>query len=256
MYNYKIKFIKKPKTGQITDEKAAELIESYFNPLLNNGQVLCGYDLYKDSYGFLYANVILPEEDSLSGVYDNGYVKEYRKKLNEFFDTELIREGINLEYHEPCDCKKPSWYFLYIDTPWNNETPLICGDCSGYVPLYKVPYISDEKEHFSLLSWRIAYQSMERLWIHSLWDRFTYGQVFKYDSKLNIEGRKLSRNYEKVLSTPVYYYIDYNVRAWIAPKKPPETCPECCGEWIKDPEFFKCEKCRLITTNPDWKDDE
>lgn len=35
-------------------------------------------------------------------------------------------------------------------------------------------------------------------------------------------------------------------------KKPPETCPQCGDEWIKDPEFFKCEKCKLITTNPDW----
>lgn len=200
-------------------------------------------------------------EDSLSDTYSSIYVKERLSKIQEVFDIETIREGANIEYHTSCVCEKPSWYFLYNEGNLG-ESPLVCGDCQQPVPLYKVPYIRDEKDHYLFLSWFRAKNAMDSLWHHGLWDRFTYGETVRPKSKLNREGRKLCKDLEKILGVPVYYFIHYfcepdDEECMIVPKglphAIPNVCPECCGEWIDDSEFCKCEKCRLVTDSPDWK---
>ncbi|MDR3293032.1 MAG: DUF2310 family Zn-ribbon-containing protein, partial [Clostridiales bacterium] len=108
MYNYKIKFTKKPETGEMTDDAIYDTISYYLSSLYKNGQTLGGYDIFSDN-GYFYANVVLPEENSLSDEHDNGYVKEELKKLNGVLDKEIMREGVNFEYHKPCICEKPSW---------------------------------------------------------------------------------------------------------------------------------------------------
>ena len=249
MYNYKIKFTKKPGADEIGDEAVLEMIENYQSTLSNNGQIIGGYDVFSDN-GSIFFAVVLPEDDALSDAYCNDYVKKYRKKLDEFFDSELIRVGDNLEYYEPCACEKPSWYYLWSSA--HDESPLFCGECRRSVPLYKIPYREDEKEHYSITSWQNAYGNMSGLWIHSLWDRFTGGQIFKHDSKLNVEGRELCADYEKKLCVPVYYYMDYHSGAWIGARKVPAVCPQCGGAWLDDSEFVRCEKCRLLADSPEW----
>ncbi len=260
MFNYKIKFTRKKEAAEITNEKACELIDDYYNTLSNNGQAICGFEIYSDKDSIIFA-IVLPMEDSLSDNYSSTYVKERYNKLKDIFDIEIIREGINIEYHTSCECIKPSWYFLYNEGNLG-ESPLVCGDCHKPVPLYKIPYISKEKDHYPVLSWWRAKNAMDSLWYHGLWDRFTYGENVLPKSKLNREGRKLCKELEKSLKVPVYYFIYYfceedDDEDMITPKglphQIPKVCPLCGGEWIDDSEFCKCEKCRLITDSPAWK---
>ena len=262
MYNYKIKMIKKATACQISDENAFDIVEDYWCALNNNGQVIGGFDVFLDN-GSIYLTTVLPTKESLSDKLNNDYVKERLEELRDFFDIELMQEGVNLEYNTSCVCKKPSWYFLYGEN--NGENPLACGDCHKSIPLHGVPYIFGEKEHFSLLAWWRAKNAMDTLWHHGLWDRFTYEQTALHNSKLNREGRKISKALEKVLNAPVYYFIYYfcedcdEGEHCIIPKglpnKIPTVCPQCGGKWIDDNEFCKCVKCRLITDSPQWKNE-
>ena len=249
MFHYKIKLTKKPGTQSLENSEIVDMIDDYLSPLDNNGQFVSGYNLYSDGT-FFYVTLVLPEEDSMSNAYGNHYVKTHTERLRTFFDIELIREGVDLEHHRSCACEKPSWFLLYPES--GHYSPLICGDCRGSVPLYKVPYPSSDTEHTEILNWRNAYCNMRNLWVHSLWDRFTSAQMRKHNSKLNLEGRDICAELEKKLSVPVYYFLHYQIEAWVGAGKTPKVCPQCGNDWAVNPEFYKCETCRLITTNPDW----
>ena len=207
MYNYKIKFTKKPEAPELSDDDIFELVDAYFSALLNNGQVIGGYDVFS-SGGFVYATFVMPTEDALSGIYDNEYVKKYLAELNAVFDMEFIREGENLEYEEPCECAKPSWFFLQTEH-FTNSSPLNCGECDCRIPLYKVPHILGEKEHFSVKCWQSSHKNLHQLWIEGLWDKFAYREISTHNSKLARKGRKICKEFEKALGVPVYYYLYY-----------------------------------------------
>ena len=255
MFNYKIKFTKKANADGLDDEAVFEIIDDYWGALSNNGQVVGGFDIFSNGVS-VFLTTVLPEADAISDVNCNDYVKERYMKLKDLFDVEIIQEGINLEWSDSCACKKSSWYYLFNDYR-KEDTPLICGDCNHSVPLYKVPYILGEKEHFSVLGWQKAHSKMDGLWAHGLWDRFTYGELSKHNSKLNKEGRKICKAFEKVLDAPVYYFLYYFEHEDEAGEKhpfiprglqngTPKVCPQCKSEWIDNAGYIKCEKCRLM----------
>jgi len=259
MLNYKIKFAKKSSADEISEKTAFDMIEDYWGTLKNNGQVVGGFDVFLND-GIIYLTTVIPTIESLSNRYNNNYVKERYEKLTKFFDVEFMLEGENIEYPSSCVCEKPSWYFLYHQEN-TGDSPVICGDCHKPIPLYKLPYIFNEEEHYSVLSWYRAKTALFTLWEHGLWDRFTYGEISHHNSKINREGRKICKEYEKKLGAPFYYYLyyfreNYNEDGMITPKglpyDIPQRCPQCGGTWIDDSEFCICEKCRLITDSPEW----
>ena len=257
MYNYKLKFTIKPEADGLEDEAVLEMLDSYWNALRKNGQVIDGFDIFADNSHF-YLTVVLPEEDSLSDSNCNAYARERFQKLNALFEVELIRDGINLETPYSCTCEKPSGFCLDGDV-YNNATPLICEDCCQPVPLYKVPYVFDDfLEHTSILRWQLAYMRIHGLWVHGSWDRFTYGELSKHNSKLNREGREICKALEKILGVPVYYELfcfdekegdEFSVIPRGFPKGLPKACPQCGEAWGDEGEFFRCEKCRLRVFN-------
>lgn len=260
MFNYKLKFMKKKDVPKMTDEEFYEFIDDCFSVLSNNGQVIGGFEVYTNEDS-MCASTVLPMEDSLSEAYNSVYVKERFKKLQEIFDIEIIQEGINIEYHSSCMCEKPSWYFLYNEGNLG-ESPLVCGECQQPVPLYRVPYIRNENDHYLIKQWQKAKTAMDSLYFYGLWDRFTYGENVLPKSKLNREGRKICKDLEKVLKMPVYHFIYYvcepcDEENMIVPKglphEIPKVCPQCGGNWIEDSDFCRCKKCRLITDSPHWK---
>jgi predicted nucleic acid-binding Zn ribbon protein len=244
----------------MTDNAVYDTIDRYLSSLYKNGQILGDYDICSDS-GYFYANIVLPDQNALSDEHNNDYVKKYLKELNGVLDKELICEGVNLGYDEPCVCEKPSWYFLSAKA-FTDIRPLVCGDGSRPILLYKIPYIFKEKEHYSLLNWQRSYSAMDTLWFNGYWDKFTYRELSAHNSKLNRFGRKICREYEKVLGAPVYYYLHYfngseEDSGTIVPRGminiTPNACPQCGGDWVSGQEFYKCDKCRLIADNPNYK---
>lgn len=252
MYNFKIKFTKKKADRKCSDNEIYKLIDAYYNALANNGQVISGYELFTDGYDAIYLTTVLPREDSLSKGNNNDYVDSCLNKLQGVFEMETIKEGDNFEYCPSCTCESPSCYFF--DACNDGESPIVCGDCHRPVPLYEIPYIFGEKEHATILWWQQANIAMDTLWCYGLWDRFTYSQKTLPNSKLNRAGRKIVKELERVLGVPVYFYMNYfdephdgEIVPKGLPNEIPRSCPQCGGEWIEDSEFYKCEKCKLIT---------
>lgn len=285
MNNYKIKYIRKIDKEKIDDEAVYRIIDEYFGCLYNNGQIIGGYDIFLKDDVFC-VTFLMPEGDALSRKNNSEYAKVSLEKLEDIFESELIIEGENFEYREQCICEKPSWFFLCTEH-FQNSSPLICGDCDNPVPLYKVPHILGEKEHFSVItSWQQSHKNMHSLWINGNWDRFTYSQLSKFNSKLNKEGQKICKEFEKVLGAPVYNYIyvwsenEYSIVPKGMIREIPEVCPKCgeewtyCGQWTRNMDmlkwlgkektknfksqfaFCKCDNCRLVMDNPDWTENE
>ena len=114
----------------------------------------------------------------------------------------------------------------------------------------------------SILDWQSACKAMHKLWLHGLWDRFTYGEISLHHSKMNRQGQKICKELEKAMGVPfflyVYYHYEYheNGENYIVPRgmpsMAPPVCPKCEGEWMDDLEFCICEKCRLMMDSPAW----
>lgn len=227
----------------IEDEQACvELLSDYLSCLYKNGQILRDYELVKLPGAFA-AFVTIPENNALDIKHNSVYANDYCNRLQRFFTVSHEAIGENVFCGEPCGCSNSSWYMLYTDFT-SAESPVVCGDCGKEIPLYKLPYLTSQEEHFIMTSWQEVYKSIDKAWMYCLSDRFTFRQLSNPDSQLSKDGRGICRELEKVLRKPVYYYIyHYN--------KPSPECPSCGLSWEdsgnKELVDFKCDACRLTT---------
>jgi predicted nucleic acid-binding Zn ribbon protein len=226
-------------------------ITTFIECLYENGQILDDYQLilYRDLYT---AVVTLPEDCALDDKYNNKEVMEILTELRLHFTIYLDLLGEDLECGEACNCSEsPPWYMLYADEQGTIPSPIICGECANYVPLYKLPYITQEKNHHRVLSWKDTCQSNLNLWLHDLSDRFIYPQLNRPNSKLAKEGREICAEYEAATGTAFYYYLFYNLEFDKKNnKKTIAFCPVCGSKWkLPEDETFvscKCIRCRLV----------
>ena len=225
-------------------EISAETIElfwGYLSSLYQNGQILKDYELIKQE-NTLIAYVTIPEKDSLDNKYNSIYTNMDLEKIEPNFKLSFEIIGENLNCEASCTCNKPSWYMLYSDSS-SVESPVICGDCGKSVPLYKIPYLSSQQNHYMLVNWQTAFKCIDKIWFCSISDRFTYRQMNNPTSALSKSGREICSELEQITGIPFYYYLFHY-------KKTKNVCP-CCGcDWklISDNNFidYKCSTCRLV----------
>ena len=248
-YNcYKIRFT--PKVENFEDhEDHIEIISSYIGALISNGQIIqeTASDVFfiKDE---IFCLVTLIENSAANKENNNVHVNTYLEKITSFFDVsyEKIAQNANFKGHV-CNCRR-SWFILLNEFQYK-ESPVICGDCEGAVPLYRLPKILDSEEHYDTVNWFSNYKDIKNLWMSSLFDRFTYKQLNDPKSQLAKSGREICNAYEKTTEKPFYYKLFYTD---VMPhKKPvPQNCPLCGEIWeVKSPNFivdFKCDSCRLV----------
>lgn len=230
-----------PKPDVALDEDALALIWAYLGCLYTNGQILWDYEVVQADAAW-QALVTLPEDDALDEQYRSGYVQSDHQKVAERFELSMEPVGRNMNQGSACGCEDPSWYMLYTDHTLT-ESPVVCGDCGKTVPLYKLPYILGEAEHFSVLSWQRAYRSVDALFMHGLSDRFTLRQMRHPQSRLSLEGRDICRAFEQAVGKPFYYYLFHYERTR-------KVCPVCAADWWVEEEKtfvdYRCEDCRLV----------
>jgi predicted nucleic acid-binding Zn ribbon protein len=236
----KINFI--PKAPTEDEESLTDLLWDYLGCLYKNGQILKDYSFIKNDAKYI-AFVTLPEDDALNEAYNNIYVSKYLDEVKAHLEISTEMLGENLNTDKSCDCtEKPEWYMLYSD--WSDEeSPVVCGRCGKSVPLYKLPHILGQDEHYGVLCWKEAYKSTDSLFVYCLSDRFTYRQMNNTDSRLSKDAREICAEFEEATRIPVYYYLFHY-------KKTPAVCPSCGGDWklIDEKSFieYKCDKCRLV----------
>lgn len=241
------KLIFKPIETVNSDEETRDLLWDYLASLYKNGQILHDYLLFKRDT--LYqAFVTLADDDALNEKSNNSYASNYLEKIKTQFEISSEFVGENLNTEKACGCSdRPEWYMLYTNYA-EEESPVICGRCGKSVPLYKLPYIMNEDEFHTVLSWYITYRAVDQVWMQCLSDRFTYRQLNDANSQLSQQGRKICAEFEKATGIPFYYYLlhDNGVNG---KKKTPDVCPVCGENWKLNGEKtfidYKCDKCRL-----------
>lgn len=239
---YKIAKIKfKP---LIEKDDTLDKIDDVLSCLFKNGQILDSFHLEKHN-GYYLANVITTDDNSL----DSKYYNEYILKLIKEFEIENIIVCDDVTSTDCCHCHDHSFYVLAIDYI-DESSPIICGDCGKEIPLYKIPYINNEGEHYSVLNFQRTYKSVVNLWIDGLSDRFTKRQITDHKSSLNQTGIDICKKLEDKLNKPVYYLLRNPIGCWFEYWKNNnlEVCPKCGKEFTYiDHSYIDkvCEDCRL-----------
>jgi len=255
MYNYKIMFIKKSETSTLEKKILENKIYDYLLSLSYNGQLINDFNIFiKDSN--YYVSITTLEKDSLSSVNNGGIVKEKLTELEIYFEIKVLYKGVHIESVKVCKCNKSSFYFLYANTE-SSDYPVLCGDCSNFVPIYKIPLLFNDKEHYAIRHWSHSYKNIFSLWLNGLDDKYTYKQQSSYNSKLSREGRAICKELKRVFGTPVYYYLFNfdNCNEGISLNNIKKTCLVCSSNLElskKNSKFYKCDKCEILIDNPNF----
>lgn len=228
-----------PKQAIRVTEENEDSVITYLAMLYKNGLIAVSYQVYRTEE-VVKAVVTAAGSDIWDEKYENSYSKEEREKLEKTFQIKWQKIGISTDFEPACQCKSPRWYLVKSD--FSVElTPVVCGDCNGRVPLYQLPYIENEQEYYTVLGWKSAYEAMDRLFLHSLHDRYTYRQLHKPDSQLSKEGREITAAFERAIGKPFYYYLFNYYRS-------SKECPNCGKDWQLEKGIvdYQCSDCRIV----------
>lgn len=228
-----------------------ELIEDYLSTLYTNGQIYSDYNLIHIEHLRYKAYINVPDLESISEKYNNEYVNRSYKHLI----VQMKEIGKNILYNPNCNCKTVPYYILFCTSETGTSSPITCGKCGNEIPLYKVPYLFRESEHFTLINYQKIYASVHELYMQSLSDRFTIKQLVNPDSSLNKRAFEIREELENKIKKPVYLslsrsFLDVNR---YAKKIDSDKCPKCgknlleCDYQIGLVKMFRCDDCRLIT---------
>lgn len=230
-----------------SNKDIAEKIEGFLYLLYMNGEIIKEWIVETHNKYFI-ATIITTDDDSLESKYYNGYI---RKELANFdIDYEIIcDEPMSTDC---CHCDEHSHYIIAVN-PDESSSPIICGDCGKEIPLFRVPYLYKEEEHWSILSFQSMYKAVDRLWMDGLSDRFTKRQIVDYKSQLNKVGIDICSELETKVNKPVYYLLGNPIGGWFEFEKNNKTlasCPKCGGEIVNsngcyDGDLNLCHDCRL-----------
>lgn len=214
-----------------------QMIYDFLELLYRNGQILKEYMLYKDNDFYI---AIVNTNDLNS--FDKNNFNLYINQMLEDIEISYEYMSDSIIYNETCECDNPSWYMLYSDYQ-QEESPLRCGDCALEVPLYKIPKINGEVDHYQLLKWQSTYKAVDTLWMSTYFDRYSKNQLEHKDSILNKYSFDIRKELEDVVGKKVYLFLRYPARGTFKEKdKVLDTCPICNQKLSESPNLETVDK--------------
>ena len=229
----------------IDKEDSVIHLDCLLSMLYKNGQILNNW-IIEEYQDYLEVRVTTTDDDSLNSKYFNKYIL---KELENFtLDITILANDAGST--DCCHCLKHSYYILAIN-PDEASSPIICGDCGKEIPLIRIPYLFNEEEHYTILSFQQLYKSVDNLWMESLSDRFSKRQIINPNSQLNKLGLDIINELEKMVKKPVYLLVANPIGGYFEFEKNNknlECCPKCSGKfkYVNNDYADKvCDKCRL-----------
>ncbi|MEK7723989.1 MAG: DUF2310 family Zn-ribbon-containing protein [Acidobacteriota bacterium] len=192
------------------------------------------------------------EKNSLSKKFNNSYVNNQIKKLEELCGSNLEFRTVGKTYETyktPCKCRNSDFYIL-ITNFLTIESPLTCGKCFKSVPLYRLPKYESE-EYMSILGWESNYISCDTLQMNcKVGERWALNQMENVNSQLSKQGFEICRKIEELTNIPTYYYL-HNYRKFRGDDLS-RPCPICNKGWDLKEKLhffdFKCDNCKIVST--------
>lgn len=233
------------------DTQVRELIELLLGALRMDGQILGREHLLISTGKEFRAFLLIPEGTALDRNRANVYVIKWLSKLvdlNVEYSWKIL--GSEPNSNHICNCLEPKSYILYT-TYVSLETPILCGNCFGNVPLYRLPTTSND-EYSDILAWESDYKACDTLQMNcSTGERFGSFQVSRHESSLAKRGRVICDRLTASSGVPVYYYLLKSSGRSIKSERK-RKCPACNNEWLLQEPLhglfdFKCDNCRLLS---------
>lgn len=218
--------------------------------LHQNGQVLDSAPPVVADEQALHAYLSLPAADALDPEHHGPYVRAALAELAAAGHGAPRVRLLGADPHgEPeCGCETPSAYLLYT-TFVDRDSPLRCADCSGTVPLYRIPAGPGDLIRSRVLDWQQQYRACDRLWIESgALEAAALHELVAAGSDLSASGRELCAALAAAphLGRPVYYYLH---RPGGEEPAAPDACPSCGRPWRLDLPWgvcgHRCDGCGL-----------
>lgn len=226
-------------------------LSAFLGALVRNGQLIDQHWNMIEEVCAIRLYCIAPEEDSLDPKYYNDYCKEYFSKVAKLSSREpeyrMIGHTVGLS--DSCTCEAPSFYVLFTNF-LAEYSPVTCGMCNLPVPLYKLPFIGEDKEYNSILFWYATYQTCDNLFILSdIGKRFGYQQISKVDSCLSKKGIEICKEMSMKTQKPFYYFLHKHYG------RQKKVCPICGVNWtlpspLHNLYSYKCDNCCLVADRP------
>jgi len=251
MFKQKISIIINSKYDR---DKLFDEFETLMGNLCKTGQVLGNYETPFVSDNELISFQTTLEQSSLSKKYNDEYVSQRIKNLEEWCNSKLKTEVIGKtipQYKGVCTCKEPDFYILFTYA-FNDSGCIDCGTCNKIVPLYKLHKLT-YNDRCDILRWEGNYKSCDNLQLNcTVGEKWATKQMSEPGSQLSKEGLNICTRIKELTSIPTYYYL-YNNRHISSSQDKARLCPSCNGKWLlKDRlhEFydFMCDKCRLLSS--------
>jgi predicted nucleic acid-binding Zn ribbon protein len=191
-------------------------------------------------------------EEALDEKHHTEYVKNAIAKLEEFcgHKLEIQYDGRGEEETESiCHCTTHDSYLLYY---YGDYSPIRCGSCEKFVPLFKIPKLHDNRV-WDILGWVNTYKSCVVLDLNcGTGEKWAINQMSKFDSGLSKQGRKVAAKLTEVSGIKTYYFL-LNVAKRKKAIDINRLCPSCGGAWHLEKEKFgylrhQCDTCLLMSS--------
>lgn len=248
MYSFKYSFYP---TGEDIDGYYSGELSFYLAALNTNGQMLGDWNIAQVG-DVLEIACIAPDKDSLSQKRFNDYARAAYDRLmaQSSMAPEAVLVGPTVGLDETCHCASPSSYVLHT-TFLNVEPPVVCGDCGGRVPLYRLPFYKDEKEYWTIQDWERTYKACDMLSVgdSGIGERFAAKEMANPASKLTVLGLEICKDMSSKLGKPFHYFLRTSV------ERLAKSCPACKTDWrVEEPLGglfdLKCEACGFVAMSP------
>lgn len=232
-------------------------INTYFNTLRYNGQILGREFPIAMFAGWFVARLVCPEESSLDKAFNSPQVKQALNGLTEAGLLSPKIKNIGEDLNSLCCAEnfQPSWQVLYT-TFLDTCSPLRCGETFAPIPLYRTPEAISNGDCKSVIKWQEEWVNCDELQMNgSGVSSFALKEIGELESKLSYRSRHLCQRIQDITKIPTYYYL-YRVAGKSLLDEQTRKCPSCGNDWkLPAPLFdifdFKCDPCQLVS-NLSW----